>query len=93
MADQEWPHAEERGRREGTDFDAALREQERLHRDAQNAAARVAPAALTREENPAFASSLHPSEVRALLEFRAAVLHSKGWRLLQAARRLVGRAW
>lgn len=33
------------------------------------------------------------SENEGLRQFRHAVLHSKGWRLLQLARRLVGRAW
>lgn len=33
------------------------------------------------------------SEIEGLRQFRHAVLHSKGWRLLQLARRLVGRAW
>lgn len=33
------------------------------------------------------------SEIEGLRQFRHSVLHSKGWRLLQLARSLVGRAW
>lgn len=33
------------------------------------------------------------SENEGLRQFRHAVLHSKGWRVLQLARRLMGRAW
>lgn len=33
------------------------------------------------------------SENEGLRQFRHAVLHSKGWRLLQLLRRLMGRAW
>lgn len=83
--------ARERGRREALSFAARLAEVEwRERRELlELASSRVASG------GAADSARLHrlERELNELNEFRHAVVHSRGWRLLQGLRRLVGRAW
>ncbi len=89
--------AEERGRRAALAFAEALRAEEAEERRrllARSRAARgeVAPNAVFAVGAGPEAVRLH-EELQRLRQFRRSVLRSKGWRLVQFLRRLVGRAW
>jgi hypothetical protein len=86
------------GRLEAESFDAALREIERCEREER--LTRLAAGDEKAAEPALELFSTGSSEVwrlrqdvERLAAFHHAVLHSKGWRLIQAARRLVGRGW
>jgi len=87
----------ERGRQAAERLDLELREDERRQRD--RVRSRRDPK--SREEgNPLPGLGILPPDVARLRrehaqlsDFHAAVMSSSGWRLLQAMRRLVGRAW
>jgi hypothetical protein len=85
------------GRLEAESFDAALRERERREREER--LTRLAAGDETAFEPASEAGESSGSvwrlrqEVERLAAFHRAVVHSKGWRLLQAARRLMGRSW
>jgi hypothetical protein len=83
------------GRQEAARFDAALIAGERQERED-----RLTRLALDADDpmEPAWrvssTESLHlERQVEQLQAFHQAVLGSRGWRMLQAARRLIGRAW
>jgi hypothetical protein len=90
------------GRLEAERFDAALREREqqeredRLTRLAAGDETAVEPALNLTSDGGMMGSMeswrLH-QDVERLAAFHHAVLHSKSWRLIQVARRLVGRGW
>jgi len=88
------------GRLEAESFDAALRERERCEREERltRLAAGDAAAFLPAHElfpepgRVAFPGRLQ-HDVERLSGFYHAVVHSRAWRLIQAARRLVGREW
>lgn len=98
MHDEDDPVAEARreGRRQAEAFEAALRREEDRERSA-----RLARLASGEDDLGAPGDSdWAPTEVarlrrqvEALAEFRAAVLRSKAWKLIQSLRRLVGRDW
>jgi hypothetical protein len=85
------------GRAQAEAFDARLREledQER-HQRAERLAAGAddgSEAGPGWEAAPTEVARLH-SQVEALAAFRAAVLRSRPWRVIQSVRRLFGRAW
>jgi hypothetical protein len=87
----------EEGRRAAERLDLELRAEERRHRD--RVRTRRQPPARDEEQRPAGDPGLPPDLARLrrehaqLAAFHAAVSNSSGWRLLQALRRLVGRAW
>jgi hypothetical protein len=87
------------GRLEAERFDAALREREqqeredRLTRLAAGDETAVEPALSLSGDGGTMESWRLRQDVERLAAFHHAVLHSRSWRLLQAARRLVGRAW
>jgi hypothetical protein len=87
------------GRMEAERFDAALREREqqeredRLTRLAAGDEAAVEPALHLSGESGTMETWRLRQDVERLAGFHHAVLHSKSWRLIQAARRLVGRGW
>jgi hypothetical protein len=90
------------GRLEAERFDAALREREqqeredRLTRLAAGDEAAVEPALnLSGDSGPVGTAENWRlrQDVERLAAFHHAVLHSKSWRLIQVARRLVGRGW
>ena len=90
------------GRLEAERFDAALREREqqeredRLTRLAAGDETAVEPALSLSGDNGmtgTMESWRLRQDVERLAAFHHAVLHSRSWRLIQAARRLVGRGW
>lgn len=90
--------AAERGRLSASVFCDALRAEEgkeRRHLLARTESTRdSASEAASRSVNGDIVAVSHLNvEIEHLRQFRDAVLHSKGWRLLQLFRRLVGRAW
>jgi len=98
-------HLRRLGRLEAESFDAALREEERREREEHltHLAAAAEDDDATAELFHASASHA-PGELSGaawrlqqdlerLTAFHQAVVHSRAWRLIQAARRLVGRAW
>ncbi len=85
------------GRAQAIAFDAALRQVEDAERTER--LTRLA-AGLEDDPWPAEGAESAPTEVarlqrqvEALSQFRTAVLSSKPWRVIQAVRRLFGRAW
>lgn len=90
------------GRLEAERFDAALREREqqeredRLTRLAAGDEAAVEPA-LHLSSGDGGMGTMEiwrlRQDVERLASFHHAVLHSRSWRLIQVARRLVGRGW
>jgi len=88
--------ARRQGRRDAEAFEAALRREEDRERGERLSR-------LAGEEEDLWAAQGYDSaptevarlrrQVEALAEFRAAVLRSGGWKLLQALRRLFGRDW
>lgn len=87
------------GRLEAERFDAALREREqqdredRLTRLAAGDEAAVEPLLNLAGEGGSIETWRLRQDVERLAAFHHAVLHSKVWRLIQVARRLVGRSW
>jgi hypothetical protein len=85
------------GQLEAESFDAALRERERCEREER--LTRLAAGDETAGEPAAlFGESSGPTwrlrqDYERLASFHHAVVRSKAWRAIQAARRLVGRAW
>jgi hypothetical protein len=85
------------GRLEAESFDAALRERERHEREER--LTRLVASGLDSDvdfdlfHEPTGATWRLRQDVARLSAFHQAVLHSRAWRLIQAARRLVGRAW
>jgi hypothetical protein len=86
------------GRLEAESFEGALREQERCEREerltrlAAGDEAAFEPAGGLAAESSGAAWRLQ-QEVDRLAAFHHAVVHSRAWRLIQAGRRLFGRAW
>jgi replicative superfamily II helicase len=87
------------GRLEAERFDAALRERElqeredRLTRLAAGDETAVEPVLNLSGEGGTMETWRLRQDVERLAAFHHAVLHSKSWRLVQVARRLVGRGW
>lgn len=85
------------GRLEAESFDTALRERERCEREerltrlAAGDEPAFEPAGLLGESSGA--TWRLQQDYERLAAFHHAVLHSKAWRAIQAARRLVGRSW
>jgi hypothetical protein len=81
------------GRREAETFDARLRAEEAGERHARLAeVTKVGEDDVFRFETPLDVLRLR-AQVEDLSRFRRAVLGSLAWKVTQAARRLVGRAW
>jgi hypothetical protein len=86
------------GRLEAESFDAALRERERREREerltrlAAGDAASADPVTDVFRENAGTARR-RQQDLERLAAFHRAVVQSRAWRLIQMARRLVGRAW
>lgn len=95
IPDTEIARARREGRRQAEEFDAALSAVER--REREELLTRIAWRAGDLLEPAGGASSSQLARLERQLEyfssFHHAVLHSRGWRLLQTLRRLVGRAW
>lgn len=91
--------AERFGRLEAEAFEAGLREIER--RERENLMGRSALAAdlfanSSQDEAPAMTSTevlRLRREIDRLADFHRSLLHSRSWRLLQALKRPLGRAW
>lgn len=88
------------GRLEAESFDAALREREQREREdrlTRLAAGDEAAADPVLSFLPGDGGSSETwrlrQDVERLAAFHHAVLHSRPWRVIQAARRLVGRSW
>jgi hypothetical protein len=85
------------GRSQAEAFDARLRELEdrQRHERAERLAAgdEAGPWAGPGWESAPTELARLRSQVEALAAFRAAVLRSRPWRVIQSMRRLVGRAW
>ena len=81
------------GHRQGESFDLGLREAERRERD--ELLSRLEPAGGRGGAAYALPSSTWrlQQELARLSAFHQAVLHSRAWRLVQALRRPLGRAW
>ena len=88
------------GRLEAESFNASLRERERCEREERLMRLAVGDEAafqpaheLFPEPGRADVSWRLRQDVQRLAAFHLAVLHSRAWRLIQAMRRVVGRAW
>ena len=86
------------GRLEAERFDAALRERERCEREERLTRLAAGDEAAFEPATELFADGAGATwrlqqDVQRLAAFHQAVVRSKAWRLIQVARRLVGRAW
>ena len=80
----------------GEDFDSHLRSRERAERAELLARARTSEATARQSAGPVYPTEDIAGlrrEVELLREFRLTVVRSKGWKVVQALRRLVGRGW
>lgn len=88
--------ARDRGAHEARAFAARLEKEEVAEREAL-LSQKMGPANGREPPSPRSADEAMilrlKSENETLRQFRHAVVHSKGWQVLQLARRLVGRAW
>jgi hypothetical protein len=80
----------------GEDFDSHLRSRERAERAELLTRARDSQPATRQAAGPVYPTEDIAGlkrELELLREFRLTVVRSKGWKVVQALRRLVGRAW
>jgi hypothetical protein len=80
----------------GEDFDSHLRSRERAERAALLVRARDRGPTTQQSTGPVYPTDDiigMKRELELLREFRLTVVRSKGWRVVQALRRLVGRGW
>jgi hypothetical protein len=86
------------GRLEAESFDTALRERERCEREERLTRLAAGDESAFEPASDLFGDGAGTTwrlqqDVQRLTAFHQAVTRSKAWRLIQVARRLVGRAW
>jgi predicted signal transduction protein with EAL and GGDEF domain len=94
----ELAEAQRLGHLEAESFDLTLREAEGKEREARLVRLAVGDETAFEPANRLFGERAGDSwrlqqEIERLAAFQHAVVHSRAWRLIQAARRLVGRRW